>query len=288
MVDMPAPEGEPRVHPRVDERGAADARARAGSGAALAGCWRRGGAARAGAGLHAPGDQHGDAVPQLRPADERSGAGGRGRPDAGGGTLRARARGALLDLRRLVDPLGHAGLHPAQLVGGAHRHHGGAKSAVLQFAPAARQDRGRRRRARRPRPRADRRGAVGQPRRRRGDGDPPVRRRPVAERADRRRRRGPVAGFSRGPAPDARGERDLGARRPHPLALARPGARRAVSAREQTIIKERRLRDDARTLEELGHKLGISKERVRQIEHRALEKLKSSLLQRSALPNHLS
>jgi hypothetical protein len=42
------------------------------------------------------------------------------------------------------------------------------------------------------------------------------------------------------------------------------------------------------TLEELGHKLGISKERVRQIEHRALEKLKSSLLQRSTLPNHLS
>ena len=48
-----------------------------------------------------------------------------------------------------------------------------------------------------------------------------------------------------------------------------------LSAREQTIIKERRLRDDARTLEELGHKLGISKERVRQIEHRALEKLQA-------------
>ncbi|MEM7023310.1 MAG: RNA polymerase factor sigma-32 [Pseudomonadota bacterium] len=61
-----------------------------------------------------------------------------------------------------------------------------------------------------------------------------------------------------------------------------------LSAREQTIIKERRLRDDGRTLEELGRRLGISKERVRQIEHRALEKLKSSLLQRSDLPNHLS
>jgi RNA polymerase sigma-32 factor len=79
--------------------------------------------------------------------------------------------------------------------------------------------------------------------------------------------------------------------------LARDGRTRSLwlaqaldelSAREQTIIKERRLRDDARTLEELGHKLGISKERVRQIEHRALEKLKSSLLQRSALPNHPS
>jgi RNA polymerase sigma-32 factor len=54
-----------------------------------------------------------------------------------------------------------------------------------------------------------------------------------------------------------------------------------LSDREQTIIKERRLRDEARTLEDLGRDLGISKERVRQIEHRALEKLKSSLQQRS-------
>jgi RNA polymerase sigma-32 factor len=54
-----------------------------------------------------------------------------------------------------------------------------------------------------------------------------------------------------------------------------------LTDREQVIIKERRLRDDARTLEELGRDLGISKERVRQIEHRALEKLKVSLLERS-------
>jgi RNA polymerase sigma-32 factor len=53
-----------------------------------------------------------------------------------------------------------------------------------------------------------------------------------------------------------------------------------LSDREQTIIRERRLRDDARTLEELGRVLGISKERVRQIEHRALQKLKVSLLRR--------
>jgi RNA polymerase sigma-32 factor len=52
-----------------------------------------------------------------------------------------------------------------------------------------------------------------------------------------------------------------------------------LTEREQTIIRERRLRDDGRTLEELGRQLGISKERVRQIEHRALEKLKTSLLQ---------
>lgn len=53
-----------------------------------------------------------------------------------------------------------------------------------------------------------------------------------------------------------------------------------LSDREQTIIRERRLKDEGRTLEELGVTLGISKERVRQIEHRALTKLRSSLLKR--------
>lgn len=53
-----------------------------------------------------------------------------------------------------------------------------------------------------------------------------------------------------------------------------------LSDREQVIIRERRLRDDGRTLEELGVKLGISKERVRQIEHRALTKLRHALLKR--------
>jgi RNA polymerase sigma-32 factor len=57
-----------------------------------------------------------------------------------------------------------------------------------------------------------------------------------------------------------------------------------LSAREQTIIRERRLREHGRTLEELGARLGISKERVRQIEHRALQKLKASLLRRIGDP----
>ncbi|MCA3649829.1 MAG: RNA polymerase factor sigma-32, partial [Methylobacterium sp.] len=35
------------------------------------------------------------------------------------------------------------------------------------------------------------------------------------------------------------------------------------------------------TLEALGSKLGISKERVRQIENRALEKLKKALIERN-------
>jgi RNA polymerase sigma-32 factor len=57
-----------------------------------------------------------------------------------------------------------------------------------------------------------------------------------------------------------------------------------LSEREQTIIRERRLRDEVRTLEELGRELGISKERVRQVEHRALEKLRVSLLRRAKDP----
>ncbi len=53
-----------------------------------------------------------------------------------------------------------------------------------------------------------------------------------------------------------------------------------LNERERTIIHERRLREDGRTLEELGRRLGISKERVRQIEHRALQKLKVALLRK--------
>ncbi len=53
----------------------------------------------------------------------------------------------------------------------------------------------------------------------------------------------------------------------------------ALSARELEIIEERRLKDDGTTLEELGGRLGISKERVRQIEARALEKLKVALVE---------
>jgi RNA polymerase sigma-32 factor len=51
-----------------------------------------------------------------------------------------------------------------------------------------------------------------------------------------------------------------------------------LSDREARIIRERRLQDDAATLESLGERLGISKERVRQIENRAIEKLKRALL----------
>lgn len=51
-----------------------------------------------------------------------------------------------------------------------------------------------------------------------------------------------------------------------------------LNERELKIIRERRLTDDGATLESLGTALGISKERVRQIENRALQKLKHSLI----------
>jgi len=57
-----------------------------------------------------------------------------------------------------------------------------------------------------------------------------------------------------------------------------------LNEREQTIIRKRRLSEESCTLEDLGRVLGISKERVRQIEHRALQKLRASLLRRAADP----
>lgn len=54
-----------------------------------------------------------------------------------------------------------------------------------------------------------------------------------------------------------------------------------LNPREQIIIKERRLNDDENvTLEMLGNELGISKERVRQLEQRALGKIKDNMMNR--------
>jgi RNA polymerase sigma-32 factor len=54
----------------------------------------------------------------------------------------------------------------------------------------------------------------------------------------------------------------------------------ALSERERRILRARRLADEAATLEALGDRLGISKERVRQIESRAMEKLREELTKR--------
>ncbi len=57
-----------------------------------------------------------------------------------------------------------------------------------------------------------------------------------------------------------------------------------LTPRERLIIFRRRLDDEGATLEQLGGVLGVSKERVRQLEHRALKKLKTSLETNNELP----
>lgn len=54
-------------------------------------------------------------------------------------------------------------------------------------------------------------------------------------------------------------------------------ALKRLSEREQHIIRERHMQYETVTLEELGKELGVSKERVRQLESRALEKLRFDL-----------
>ncbi|WPZ34484.1 RNA polymerase sigma factor RpoH [Thalassobaculum sp. OXR-137] len=54
-------------------------------------------------------------------------------------------------------------------------------------------------------------------------------------------------------------------------------AMETLNDRERHILTERRLRDDPTTLEDLSQEYGISRERVRQIEVRAFEKLQKSI-----------
>jgi RNA polymerase sigma-32 factor len=54
-------------------------------------------------------------------------------------------------------------------------------------------------------------------------------------------------------------------------------ALRGLTARERFIVTERRLRDAPRTLDSLGAELGLSKERIRQLEAAAYGKLRRAL-----------
>ena len=69
------------------------------------------------------------------------------------------------------------------------------------------------------------------------------------------------------------GEREELERRRRMLA----GAMEALNERERRILQERRLREDPATLEDLSGEFGVSRERIRQIEVRAFEKLQRAV-----------
>jgi RNA polymerase sigma-32 factor len=77
-----------------------------------------------------------------------------------------------------------------------------------------------------------------------------------------------------GPSPEESLSKDESDNRRH---TAIDVAMLELSDREQLIVRERFLREDPLTLEALGVQLGVSKERVRQLEERARKKLRDRL-----------
>ncbi len=76
------------------------------------------------------------------------------------------------------------------------------------------------------------------------------------------------------PRGDQRAERDHDLKVLHGWLMA---AMSTLSARERHIVLERRLREAPRTLQSLGAELGLSKERIRQLEAAALGKMRLHL-----------
>jgi RNA polymerase sigma-32 factor len=78
-----------------------------------------------------------------------------------------------------------------------------------------------------------------------------------------------------GPLQDERIAEDEETRVRHDLLMS---AMESLNDRERHILMERRLADEPKTLEELSQVYGVSRERIRQIEVRAFEKLQAALI----------
>ena len=78
-----------------------------------------------------------------------------------------------------------------------------------------------------------------------------------------------------GPLQDEQIADDEESRVRHDLLMS---AMESLNDREKHILMERRLADEPKTLEELSQVYGVSRERIRQIEVRAFEKLQAALL----------
>jgi len=61
-----------------------------------------------------------------------------------------------------------------------------------------------------------------------------------------------------------------------------------LNEREKEILQDRRLVDEPKTLEELSQKHKVSRERIRQIENRAFEKVQKAMLENVKQPKQLS
>jgi RNA polymerase sigma-32 factor len=61
-----------------------------------------------------------------------------------------------------------------------------------------------------------------------------------------------------------------------------------LDEREKEILHNRRLIDEPKTLEELSQKHKVSRERIRQIENRAFEKVQKAMLENIKQPKQLS
>uniref|UniRef100_A0A0N4ZJH6 LigA n=1 Tax=Parastrongyloides trichosuri TaxID=131310 RepID=A0A0N4ZJH6_PARTI len=139
-------------------------------------------------------DRHG--LSRLRPADRRGDLRGQRRPDAGGKEIRSRQGLPPGDLRHVVDPRVHSGIHPALLVPREDGHHGGAEEAVLQPAQGQEPDFGLRGRRSAPRSCRTHRHQAGRNPSGRHRHEPPSGRRRLAERAPAFGRRKRVAGLA--------------------------------------------------------------------------------------------